>query len=113
MENFRATTSLFGIDSSTPLVREGPPSSPNEDGGRGQNAAQQSVRSYINQANEPFGAYIPNGSFAFTPSPNHRQGGSNHPRRMVEAREAKLGAEQRRPRLATKHGIAVFRMPTP
>ncbi|MFB4330825.1 hypothetical protein RB297_18220 [Paenibacillus sp. CR_12] len=71
------------------------------------------MRSYINQANEPFGAYIPNGSFAFTPSPDHRQGGSNHPRRMVEAREAKLGAEQRRPRLATKHGIAVFRMPTP
>lgn len=60
------------------------PSSPNEDGGRGQNAAQQSVRSYINQANEPFGAYIPNGSFAFTPSPDHRQGGSNHPREWLK-----------------------------
>ncbi|MGG3506702.1 hypothetical protein ABES58_14625 [Paenibacillus lautus] len=66
----------------------------------------------LKQANEPFGSYIPNGSFAFTPSPNHRQGGSNHPRRMVEAREAKLGAEQSRPRLATKHGIAVLRLPT-
>ncbi|WP_215157395.1 hypothetical protein [Paenibacillus sp. ISL-20] len=52
----------------------------------------------LKQANEPFGSYIPNGSFAFTPSPNHRQGGSNHPRSVaggVYRGEAKLGRKQR------------------
>ncbi|WP_339222675.1 hypothetical protein [Paenibacillus sp. FSL W7-1332] len=49
---------------------------------------------YINKPNEPFGAYIPNGLFAFTPSLNHRLDGSNHPRNMVEARlgQARSGA---------------------
>jgi len=67
------------------------------------------MRSYINQPKEPFGAYIPNGSFALTPTPNPGQGGS--PPGVEVGGKAKLGAEIGLV-LATKHSYAVHRMPT-
>ncbi|MBX4150095.1 hypothetical protein [Paenibacillus lautus] len=84
--------------------------------GRGEAQRSRARAVYINKPNEPFGAYIPNGLFGFPPSLNHRLGGSNHPRSVaggVYGGEAKLGAEQRGPCLAMKHGKAVcFEMPT-
>lgn len=88
MENFRAIAIAFP-ESIRPLrwsAWVNPKSLPHWFGGIGETQRSRARAVYINKANEPFGAYIPNGLFGFPPSLNHRLGGSNHPCSMVEAR---------------------------